>query len=247
MIILLSNLSFKGKRDIYKKKQSLSTFERDLEIEGKNLFFKKMKKMKKILTSTLLSLSLVSLVSAETGTISTWITSTGKISSGTILEVTSATTGSWENALVTPNEATTITYYYGQTCPYCQNLNRYLESVDGYSKLNIDKREVWHNKENAQKMSEDIKRLGLENNANIWVPFLVVNENGKEITLSGLDQAMAYFEPILGKYDEKAVKTAENEAIQKKAEANSNRHIIFLIVILVLAALIPFAFIKKSK
>lgn len=204
--------------------------------------------MKKVLTSALLSLSLVSLASAETVVpASTWAVTGTWSSTWSVLEVVSATTGSGENALVTPNEATTITYYFGLTCPYCQSLDRYLQSVDGYNKLKIDKREVWHNKENAKKMSEDIKRLGLENNANIGVPFIIVNENGKERTLSGLDQAMAYFEPILGKFDEQAVKTAEAERIEKKAEANSNRHMIFLVVVLLLAVAIPLAFIKKSK
>lgn len=199
--------------------------------------------MKKFLVILLLSINLYSITSAENNT---WETSTWNTQSWTILEITSATTWSWENALVNPVENRTITYYYWETCPYCQKLNLYLTKTDWYNKLNIDKREVWRNKQNSLKMTEDLKRLWLENDSSIWVPFLVVNENWKEITLSGLDQAMAYFEPILWKVEETSLVSKENILETTDWKTNNNA-VIFLVSVLLLAVIIPLLFIKKSK
>lgn len=188
--------------------------------------------MKKILVILLLSLNFFSLVSAETNT---WETSTGTASTWTVLEV-SSTTSDGKNVLKEEKvEQTMITYYYWDTCPYCQRLNAYLEKVDWYSKLNIDKREVYNNKDNSLRMTEDLKRLGLQN-AKTWVPFLIVNENWQEKTLNWLDEAMAYFEPKLGK------------VVETKVEGKDNKNVmIFMIVVAILAVLIPFVFIKKNK
>lgn len=196
--------------------------------------------MKKTLVILFLSLNLISLASAENNTwnISTWTVLTWEIvenNTWTVLEVTSAT--SWTKNVLKENpiESTMITYYYWETCPYCQQLNKYLTEVDWYNKLNIDKREVWNNKENALKMTEDLKRLGLEN-AKTWVPFLVVNENWKEKVLNWLDEAMAYFEPKLGK------------VVVTKVEQKDNKNaIIFMIVVAILAVVIPFAIINMKK
>lgn len=196
--------------------------------------------MKKTLVILFLSLNLISLASAENNTwnISTWTVLTWEIvenNTWTVLEVTSAT--SWTKNVLKENpiESTMITYYYWETCPYCQQLNKYLTEVDWYNKLNIDKREIWNNKENALKMTEDLKRLGLEN-AKTWVPFLVVNENWKEKVLNWLDEAMAYFEPKLGK------------VVVTKVEQKDNKNaIIFMIVVAILAVVIPFAIINMKK
>lgn len=196
--------------------------------------------MKKTLVILFLSLNLISLASAENNTwnISTWTVLTWEIvenNTWTVLEVTSATFWTKNVLKENPIESTMITYYYWETCPYCQQLNKYLTEVDWYNKLNIDKREVWNNKENALKMTEDLKRLGLEN-AKTWVPFLVVNENWKEKVLNWLDEAMAYFEPKLGK------------VVVTKVEQKDNKNaIIFMIVVAILAVVIPFAIINMKK
>lgn len=189
--------------------------------------------MKKILVVLLLSFIFSSLSFADNIVVSTWNLEN---STWKILEVTSATSGT-QNVLKEEKsiEETMITYYYSSTCSYCQRLNRYLDKVDGYSKLNIDKREV-SNKDNSRKWTEDIKRLWLENDKSIWVPFLVVNENWKESVLRWLDEAMAYFEPKLGK------------VIETKVEVDNNKNVkIFMLIVVLLAIFIPFLFIKKSK
>lgn len=171
------------------------------------------------------------------------------LSSGTVLEVNSATTWTWENVLVKPVESSIYTYYYSVTCPYCQKLNRYLDSVDWYSKLNIDKREVLNNKDNSMKMAEDIQRLGLENQ-NIWVPFIIVNNWWKETHLTGLDQAIAYLEPILWKYDEseinQKIKAEQEQNKQIMKENNKEQKGIFIIILILLAIIIPTVIILKK-
>lgn len=179
----------------------------------------------------LMSFFLVSVVSAESVAVvnNSWtLSSTWKV-----LEISEAKTWNWENVLVNPVEKTTYTYYYGETCPYCQRLTKYLNQTWWFEKLKIEKKEVWHNKKNAEEMSKDITRLKLEDKK-IWVPFLVVNNGWKETYLSGLDEAMNHFEPILWKVE---TKTVENKQAVKY----------FLIIALILAIWIPTFFIIFKK
>jgi len=51
-------------------------------------------------------------------------------------------------------------YFFGATCPHCQELNRLAEEEDLYSKIAIEKREVYFNNENREaflKLVEEIK------------------------------------------------------------------------------------------
>lgn len=208
--------------------------------------------MKKIFVILLLSLNLFSLANAESSTwvisdslswiteeTSTWVVVDTDSNTWVVLEVNSATS-SWTNVLVSPVENLSYTYYFGQTCPYCQQFSKYMDSVWGFDKLNIEKREVWHNKENSLKFAEDLKRLWLENNANIWVPFLVINDNWTETYLSWLDQLMAHFEPILWK-----AKVEEKKVITK--EQKDRNVTIFIFVMILLAVILPSVFISISN
>lgn len=55
----------------------------------------------------------------------------------------------WERAPVDIiNPDAEYLYFYGATCPHCQELNRIAEERDLYSQIPIEKREVYNNAEN---------------------------------------------------------------------------------------------------
>ncbi|MDR1987276.1 MAG: hypothetical protein LBQ24_00430 [Candidatus Peribacteria bacterium] len=64
------------------------------------------------------------------------------------------------------------TYYYGDLCPHCLNVDEYLTENDLYNKLNITKKEVWNDIKNAEEMKITLERLGLDVEKS-GVPFIV--------------------------------------------------------------------------
>ena len=123
---------------------------------------------------------------------------------------------------------TSYTYYWGQGCPHCANVADYMDAVDGWNKMNVDKREIYFEKENAAKFTADIERLGLDS-AKVWVPFLIVNTDWVETTFSWDTPIIDHFLPILW-----------------EAPENNKKTIVFIILGL-LAVLIPLFIIKNSK
>ena len=69
--------------------------------------------------------------------------------------------------------------------------------MDAESKIDIEKREIWKNRDNAALFTKDAQRLGL-NTAELGVPFMIVNTNGVETTLNGVVEIIDHFKPFLG-------------------------------------------------
>ena len=215
--------------------------------------------MKKIFTILVLSFWIISLTNAENITVNSWkVEATVKVSSTWATTSTWWTSSTWTHetdtiktaswsADQTPIENAVYTYYYGQTCAHCQEVAKYFESVWWTEKINMDKREVWNNRDNAQKMAEDLKKLWLENDTNIWVPFLVINQWWKLSYLSGSSQIISHFESILWKYDSKKITENENIKSEKKAEEKSSRKQIFFFIMILCAIIIPAAIIIPKK
>lgn len=61
-------------------------------------------------------------------------------------------------------------YFYGATCPHCQDLNSKMEEQDIFSKVSIEKREVYFNNSNHQRFLIEAKKLWLDPEKT-WVPF----------------------------------------------------------------------------
>ncbi len=156
------------------------------------------------------------------------------------LEVTnisiSDNTSTW---IILPDNELTITsswsigdtsyiYYYWQWCSYCAQLDKYLNKVDWYSKLDIVKKEVYYNDDNRSEMLSVWEKLWL-NTSDIWVPFLIKNVNWEETPMIWIDTIMNEFEPILWDIPE-----------------NNNKPIVFTILI-ILAIIIPIFLIKLSN
>jgi glutaredoxin len=67
-------------------------------------------------------------------------------------------------------------YFFGATCPHCQELNRIAEEKNLYSQISIEKREVYHNSENQAMFLELIEELDVEGSG---VPFVYDTVTGE--------------------------------------------------------------------
>lgn len=129
---------------------------------------------------------------------------------------------------ISEKQEISYTYYYGEWCSHCYKVDKYLVSVDWYNKLGIIKKEVYFNDESRKDMLNDGKRLWLDEK-DIWVPFLIVNNNWEEKFFKWDKTIIEYFIPILG-----------------EAPKNNNKTII-LAILWVLAILLPVFLIKLTK
>lgn len=68
-------------------------------------------------------------------------------------------------------ESGKIIYYYGTECPHCQEVLKYMDENDIYSKVDFIKKEVWHDKDNGKELTEAAQKCGLDP-SNIGVPFV---------------------------------------------------------------------------
>ena len=69
-------------------------------------------------------------------------------------------------------------YFYGATCPHCQELNKRVKDEDLFSTITVEKREVYYNNENRDLFLETAKELGLEE-GKVWVPFVLHKQSGQ--------------------------------------------------------------------
>ena len=155
------------------------------------------------------------------------------ISSTSALDSWTWTTNTWSNSAswITSEsviENTTYTYYYWQGCWYCANVDKYMNAVDGYEKLDIEKKEIYYNDQNREDMLADAQKLWLDPSS-IWVPFLIINSQENSEALTWDKPVISYFENILW-----------------PAPENNNAAII-LAILWVLAVLLPVFLIKLSN
>ncbi len=75
------------------------------------------------------------------------------------------------NQNTTSFSASEITYYYGNTCPHCKEVESWIEENKIDEKLKIIKKEVYDNPSNAAELRLAAQKCGLDTTA-IGVPFL---------------------------------------------------------------------------
>lgn len=63
-------------------------------------------------------------------------------------------------------------YFYGATCPHCQELNRKIKEVWWIEQFSIEKREVYYNAENNKLFLQTAKDLNIPEDK-IGVPFIL--------------------------------------------------------------------------
>ncbi len=107
-------------------------------------------------------------------------------------------------------------YFYGATCPHCQELNRIADSKDLYTKISIEKKEVYRNRENADDFRKLIEKIGWDFNK-VWVPFVYDTVTGKFAT--GVKPALKLMTARLGQTAEKQVKSWPKNNTDTKEEA----------------------------
>ena len=64
-----------------------------------------------------------------------------------------------------------IILFYGTGCPHCAKVEEYLQANNIESKINIEKKEVYNNKDNANLLAKIAKKCGIKENE-LGVPFL---------------------------------------------------------------------------
>lgn len=76
--------------------------------------------------------------------------------------------GSIEEAPLSDNA---ITYYYGETCPHCIEVMKFLDENKIAEKVEFSKKEVWKDAGNSAEMQQRVKECGLDETS-VGVPFL---------------------------------------------------------------------------
>jgi glutaredoxin-related protein len=66
---------------------------------------------------------------------------------------------------------TAYEYFYGNGCPHCANVNEFLSTWDGLNKINLEKKEVYSNNQNAEVMATRAASCGIVK-SELGVPFL---------------------------------------------------------------------------
>lgn len=82
-----------------------------------------------------------------------------------------------------PEDATGITsniiLFYGQECPHCKDVDKFLEENRIAEKVKFDRLEVFHNVKNGAILKEKAKQCGIENKKEIGVPLVYAFEENK--------------------------------------------------------------------
>ena len=73
--------------------------------------------------------------------------------------------------------AAQITLYYGDGCPHCQNVEKYLTDNKVADQIKFDRKEVFKDQNNAKEMEERAVSCGLTTDQGIGVPFLYDGKN----------------------------------------------------------------------
>jgi len=68
-------------------------------------------------------------------------------------------------------EDNSIIFFYGNTCPHCADVEKWMEENKVEEKISIIKKEVYDNQQNAQELAKAAESCGLPSDS-IGVPFL---------------------------------------------------------------------------
>ncbi|MDA9128883.1 hypothetical protein N9J72_00205 [Candidatus Gracilibacteria bacterium] len=107
-------------------------------------------------------------------------------------------------------------YFFGATCPHCQDLNKQVNEQDLFSQISVEKREVWYNEDNRELFTQKTTELGLSE-GEVGVPFVYDKVTGEYAV--GVDPALALFKSRLGG------DTSEDEVTNDEVTESSNTNI----------------------
>ena len=72
---------------------------------------------------------------------------------------------------LTPDNGASIVYYYGEACPHCKDVQKFIDENNIAEKVNFVKKEVWGNSKNASEMDARAKICNIKPEG-MGVPFL---------------------------------------------------------------------------
>ncbi len=71
------------------------------------------------------------------------------------------------------NDQSDVVLYFGQECPHCKDVDKFIVDNQIEQKVIFAEREVWHNVDNQAEMDEKIMECALDKNK-VGVPFLFI-------------------------------------------------------------------------
>jgi glutaredoxin len=83
-------------------------------------------------------------------------------------------------------------YFWGEGCPHCANVDDFLETWDKKDQIQVEKKEVYQNKENANYLAQRAAYCKLNTN-NIGIPFLFTPEGE---CLTGDEPIIEFFKSL---------------------------------------------------
>ena len=107
-------------------------------------------------------------------------------------------------------------YFFGKTCPHCQDLNEWMAADGTHSKHDIEKREVYFNAENGAAFQAVTNALGIEEGS-AGVPFMIrKSDNEYRIGVEPIKKLLWESELEDMTSDEKAI--YDNELVEDTVE-----------------------------
>lgn len=106
-------------------------------------------------------------------------------------------------------------YFYWATCPHCQELNKIAKEYDLYSKIEVEKKEVYRNRDNAEDFRKLAEKIGVNFNE-VGVPFVYDRISGEVAT--GVKPAITLMTSRLGGKNKEKSQTTEDTTISKDEE-----------------------------
>ncbi|HKL44002.1 MAG TPA: cytochrome c biogenesis protein [Candidatus Absconditabacterales bacterium] len=84
-------------------------------------------------------------------------------------------------------------YFYGNGCSHCAKVEKFFDENDVLSKYNVEKLEIYFNRDNLKDFSEYIEKLGIDP-SKAGVPFLVINNENECDYVAGDKKIIGLFE-----------------------------------------------------
>ena len=116
--------------------------------------------------------------------------------------------------IVIDEDKINIYFFYGETCPHCEELFAYFESInDEYSKYyNIYAFEVWNNDENAEFMNKFGSVLR-DNTESRSVPYYIIGDKSFSGYIESMNEEIE--NTIISKYNDRANINRFNDIIKQ--------------------------------
>lgn len=85
------------------------------------------------------------------------------------------------NSSVIPDDKADLILFWGDGCPHCATLEKYISDNQLDSKFKINRKEVWYNKSNQNLLEATIKNCqpAIDTSGGMGVPFAFVNSTKK--------------------------------------------------------------------